>query len=47
MGRGFDAICNQCGTKFQVNEGSGTIVNALSRSKDCGRAPAALAFLDD
>jgi hypothetical protein len=22
MGKGYDAICNECGTKFQVNEGS-------------------------
>ena len=25
MGRGYDAICKECRTKFQVNEGSGMI----------------------
>ena len=36
MGRGFDAICNQCGTKFQVNEGSGMIAMPL-HCDNCGK----------
>ena len=36
MGRGFDAICNDCGTKFQVNDGPGMIAMPL-HCNNCGK----------
>lgn len=38
MGRGYDAICNFWGTKFQVNEGSGMInphANTVGFTRGC------------
>ena len=36
MGRGYQAICKQCGTQVEVNEGSGMIAMPF-RCEDCGK----------
>ena len=36
MGHGYDAICKGCGTKFEVNEGSGMIAMPFHCDR-CGK----------
>lgn len=36
MGYGYDAICTACGTKFEVNEGSGMIAMPFHCER-CGK----------
>lgn len=36
MGRGYQALCKQCGTEVEVNEGSGMIAMPF-RCEDCGK----------
>jgi predicted Zn-ribbon and HTH transcriptional regulator len=36
VGRGHQAICKQCGTEVEVNEGSGMIAMPF-RCEDCGK----------